>query len=80
MDLCLPGSGDLRKSSSQTDQNMAQILLFHDDLLMLYQAFGVNLFFIKDVVCLLLEGPARLIRYASIRTYSVYKVITSGAL
>ena len=43
MDLCLQASGDLRMCGSQTDQNIAQILLFLDDLLMFYQAFGMNL-------------------------------------
>ncbi len=30
---------------SETDRNIARILLFHDNLLMFYQAFGVNLSF-----------------------------------
>ncbi len=42
MDLCLQGSGALRMCDSQTDQNTAQILVFLDDILMFYQAFGVN--------------------------------------
>ncbi len=45
MDLCLQESGDLRICGSQTEQNIAQILLFLDDLLMFYHAFGVNLSF-----------------------------------
>ena len=40
MDLCLQGSGDLRKCGSQTDQNIA---LFLDDVSMFYEAFCVNL-------------------------------------
>ena len=41
---CLQGSGDLRMCSSQkTDRNITQILLFLDDLLMLFQAFALNL-------------------------------------
>ena len=45
MDLCLQGSGDLHMCGSQMDRNIAhsRILLFLDDLLMFYQAFGVNL-------------------------------------
>ncbi len=47
VNLCLQGSGDLRMYSSQTDQNIAQILLFLDDLLMSYQTFSVTLSFIR---------------------------------
>ncbi len=32
MDLCLQGSGDLRMRGSQTDRNIAQILVFLDNL------------------------------------------------
>ncbi len=40
--LCLQGSGDLHMCGSQTDRNIARILVFLDDILMFYQAFGVN--------------------------------------
>ncbi len=43
MDLCLQGRGDLRMCGSQTGRNTARILVFWGDLLMFYQAFGVNL-------------------------------------
>ena len=43
MDLCLQGSGYLRMCGSQTDWNTARNLVFLDDLLFFYQAFGVNL-------------------------------------
>ncbi len=43
VDLCLQGSGDLCMCGSQTDQNIARVLVFLDDLLMFYQAFGMNL-------------------------------------
>ncbi len=43
MELCLQGSGDLRMCGSQRDRNTARILMFLDNLLMFYQAFGVNL-------------------------------------
>ncbi len=42
MDLSLHRSSDLRMCGSW---NIAQILLFFDDLLMLYQAFGVHMSF-----------------------------------
>ncbi len=45
VDLSLQGRGDLRMCGSQTDQNITQILLFLDDLLMFYQAFGINVSF-----------------------------------
>ncbi len=44
----------------QTDQNIAEILLFLDNLLIFYQAFGVKLS-LTDMVCLLLAGPAHLL-------------------
>ncbi len=36
-------SGDSGMCGSQTDRNIARILVLLDDLLMFYQAFGVNL-------------------------------------
>ncbi len=45
----LQGSGNLRMCGSQTDRNTARILVFLDDLLMFYQAFGVNL--MRYVLC-----------------------------
>ncbi len=43
MDRCLQGSGDLCMCGSQTDRNIIRILVFLDDLLMFYEAFGVRL-------------------------------------
>ena len=40
---CLQESGDLRMCGSQTDGNISRILVFLDNLLRFYQAFGVNL-------------------------------------
>ncbi len=59
MHLYLQGSGNLRMSGCQTDRNTAQILVFLDDLFMLYQAVGV--------MCFVLQECASL--YALIRTY-----------
>ncbi len=42
MDLFLQENGDLHMCSSQTEQNIAQILLFLDDLLMFHQTFCVS--------------------------------------
>ncbi len=39
----LQGSGDLPTYGSHTEQNIVRISLFLDDLLMFYQALGVNL-------------------------------------
>ena len=44
-DFCLLGSADLHMCCSQTDQNIAGILFFLNNLLMFYQAFGLNLSF-----------------------------------
>ena len=41
--LFIQGSGNVRMCGSQTDRNIAQILVFLDDLLMFYKAFDVNL-------------------------------------
>ena len=71
MDLCLQGSGDLHMRGSQTDQNITRILLFLDDLLIFYQAFGVNLSFNRCGM-FVAGGTCMSIRYcASIRTYAV---------
>ena len=58
MDLCLQGRGDFRMCGSQTDQNTASILVFWDELLMFYQAFGVHL------MCFVLQGCACLLGHA----------------
>ena len=71
MDPCLQGSGDLCMCGSQTDQNIAQILPFLDNLLMFYQAVGVNLSFNRCDM-FVAGGACAFIRYcASIRTYLV---------
>ncbi len=57
MDLCLQGSGNLHMFGSQTDWNIATILVFLGDLWMFCQAIGVNLMW---YVCLL-EGLAHLL-------------------
>ncbi len=56
MDLCLQGSGNLHMCSSHTDRNTARILVFWDDLLMFYQAFGVNF-----VMCFFMHGGVHLL-------------------
>ncbi len=80
MDLCLPGSGGLRMCSSQTIRNITHILLFLDNLLMFYQAFGVNLSFNHVNRCgIFVVGVActSIGHCASIRTnYSVYTMYT----
>ena len=45
LDFCLQGSGDLRNCCSQTEENIAWILVLPADILMSYQAFAVNLSF-----------------------------------
>ncbi len=71
MDLCLQGSGDLHICGSQTDQNIARILLFLDDLLMFYQPSGVNLSFNRCGM-FVAGGACASIRYCiSIRIYVV---------
>ncbi len=45
LDVCLLGSADLHMCCSQMDQNIAGILFFLNNLLMFYQAFGLNLSF-----------------------------------
>ncbi len=57
IDFCLQESGDLGMCGSQTDWNIARILLLLDDLLRFYQVFDGNLI----VVCLLLEELAHLL-------------------
>ncbi len=74
MDPCLQGSGHLRMCGSQMDQKIGSGLLFHDDLLMFYQAFGVSLSFDRCGM-LVAGGPYTSVRYcASIRTY-MYTVL-----
>ncbi len=58
----------VRMYSSQTDQNIIQILLFLDNLLMIYQAFGVNLR-LNNRCMFVARGACTSIRYcAYIRT------------
>ncbi len=68
MDLCLQGRCNLRMSDNQTEQNIAQILLFLDDPSMFYQAFGVSLSFNRRGM-FVAGGSCASIRYCtSIRT------------
>ncbi len=62
VDLCLQGSGDLRMCGSQTGPEYRSNSVFLDDLLMFYQAFGVNL--MRFVNCFLRKGGARLLGHA----------------
>ncbi len=51
VDLYLQASADLHMCCSQTDRNIAQILLFLGDVLMFYQAFSVRRCPLSDVLC-----------------------------
>ncbi len=68
VDLCFQGNDNLRR---QTDWNMTWILLF----LMVCWCFVWHLVWIcplADVVCLLLEGHARLLGTALLKGHTVY--------
>ena len=73
MDHCLQafflGSGDLHMFVSETDKDIAQILVFLDNLLMFYQAFGVNLIrlFIAGGACTSIQDCASTRAYISFR-------------
>ena len=79
VDFCLQGSGDLCMCCSQRDQNnyITQILLFLDNLLMFYPAFGVNLslnrcgMFVAGRACTSIRYCASIMSITCIRTYSV---------
>ncbi len=57
---------------SQTDQSIAQILLFLGNLLMFYQAFSVNLSFNKCVMFVAGAGCTSIRYCVSLRTYIRY--------
>ncbi len=56
---------------SQTDWNIAQMLLFLDNLLIFYQAFSVNLTFNRCGMFVAGGGCTFIRDCASIRTYTV---------